>query len=104
MTQPQPTPEQATEELRTAVAVLTAVTQFRAGQVGEQELLSTVDGLANAIGGVELLVMPLAYVGLRLASMLAQECGCPLEAVLADLGIEAAGPPPAGHDPAGNIW
>lgn len=90
----QPTPEQAAQELRTAVAVCTAVYQhLDGGQLAEDDLLPTLDALAADVGGVVYLTLPLAYVGLRFATLYAEATGKTIPEVLQWIGRETSGEP-----------
>lgn len=98
VTQSQPTPEQAAQELRAAVAVCSAVYQYLDGQqIAEADLLPTLDALAVDVGGVEKLILPLSYVALRLASLYAGAAGGTVADALRWVGQETAGEPWSDH-------
>lgn len=96
-----PSREQAAQELRTCIAVVSATQEHLAGRMPEPQYLAVLDGLAadtyaGAPGGPLAIIPGLAYVALRLAALHAQQTGRSVELVLAELGREAATEPPTG--------
>ncbi|MER5821178.1 hypothetical protein ABT086_02455 [Streptomyces mirabilis] len=87
-----PTPQ---EELRTAVAILTAVNGMLSDRDSALDNAAVMQALVtehwpdNPLNAI----WPLAYVSLRAVSISAHHLGVTPAALLAQLGAEAAGPP-----------
>jgi len=84
-------------ELKTGVAMLNAAHQVINGQMTETEFARTVTGIIQDMwpGEPSRAIWPVAYMGLRAASLLATNTGTDIQTVLGFLGTETASLPDA---------
>jgi hypothetical protein len=93
MNQPSPEErEQAREEIRTAIAILTAQYQVLNGQMSGTQFGACVTALVGEQWSDDPweAVHAMAYTGLRLASLLSWSTGSTVAEILQNLGAEAA--------------
>ncbi|MGW0070469.1 hypothetical protein ACWDUI_23750 [Streptosporangium sandarakinum] len=85
--------EQLAEQLRAGVAVITAAHQLRTGQIDHGAFADVVADITREHFAAPVqLALPLAWLALKLAVLVAEMSGSELETVLQWLGVEAASP------------
>lgn len=84
------TPDEFNHLLRSAVGVIAAVHESRAGRLSDAEHKHIVAGIAAEAGGFHMLVPVLAAHCLTLAKTVADDNDVPIEEVITALGLHTA--------------
>jgi hypothetical protein len=86
------TPERAQAEFGAAVATISASYQCASGSLPKEDFTAVVSSVATELWPDEPfnLVLPLAWVALRIAQLYADATGRPITEVLAEIGADAA--------------
>lgn len=84
--------EEVRQDLRVALAAVTAANEYVNGRMGKAEFMLTLNGLMGDVGGAGDLLHALSFVAVQLAATVGQAWGVDVETVLERVGVGMAQP------------